>query len=75
MGEVTKYLGEYRASPCMLASTDAPSAVYNARKRGTDTAAKYFQRTQDIAGVEDMRFQVIGPPDVLHWLGITKIDK
>ncbi|UZJ54574.1 hypothetical protein CBS101457_003894 [Exobasidium rhododendri] len=43
--------------------------VYNARKRGTDDAAMYFQRTIDIAGVEDMRFQVIGPPDVLHWLG------
>lgn len=48
--------------------------VYNARKRGTDSAAMYFQRTQNVAGVEDMRFQVIGPPDVLHWLGVTKID-
>jgi GTP cyclohydrolase II len=26
--------------------------VYNARKRGTDSAAMYFQRTQNIAGVE-----------------------
>ncbi|GAA6009729.1 hypothetical protein JCM11491_001076 [Sporobolomyces phaffii] len=47
--------------------------VYNARKRGGDNASQYFQRTQDIAGVKDMRFQVL-MPDVLHWLGITKID-
>ena len=26
-----------------------------------------------IAGVKDMRFQAL-MPDVLHWLGITKID-
>lgn len=48
--------------------------VYNARKRGTDSAAMYFQRTSNVAGVEDMRFQDIGPPDILHWLGVTKID-
>jgi hypothetical protein len=31
--------------------------VYNARKRqeGGDTAAKYFERTRGVAGVEDMR--------------------
>ncbi|KAI9208445.1 GTP cyclohydrolase N terminal-domain-containing protein [Polychytrium aggregatum] len=58
LGEVTKYL------------------VYNARKRaeGGDTAAAYFQRTENIAGVKDMRFQAT-MPDVLHWLGIQKIDK
>ncbi|KAJ3053938.1 Uracil-regulated protein 1 [Rhizophlyctis rosea] len=58
LGEVTKYL------------------VYNARKRaeGGDTAAKYFERTENIAGVKDMRFQAT-MPDVLHWLGITKIDR
>ncbi|KAH9270502.1 hypothetical protein BASA83_007314 [Batrachochytrium salamandrivorans] len=58
LGEVTKYL------------------VYNARKRaeGGDTAANYFQRTEDIAGVKDMRFQAT-MPDVLHWLGIQKIDR
>ncbi|RKO88406.1 GTP cyclohydrolase N terminal-domain-containing protein [Blyttiomyces helicus] len=57
LGEVTKYL------------------VYNARKRaeGGDTAASYFARTENIAGVKDMRFQAT-MPDVLHWLGITKID-
>jgi GTP cyclohydrolase II len=48
--------------------------VYNARKRGADRASEYFQRTQDIAGVKDMRFQAL-MPDVLHWLGITKIDR
>ncbi|KAJ3046315.1 Uracil-regulated protein 1 [Rhizophlyctis rosea] len=58
LGEVTKYL------------------VYNARKRaeGGDTAAKYFERTENIAGVKDMRFQAT-MPDALHWLGITKIDR
>jgi GTP cyclohydrolase II len=58
LGEVTKFL------------------VYNARKRqeGGDTAAKYFQRTECVAGVTDMRFQEL-MPDILHWLGISKIDK
>ena len=42
LGEVTKYL------------------VYNRRKRqeGGDTAAEYFNCTQHVAGVTDMRFQV-----------------
>lgn len=48
--------------------------VYNARKRGGDTADKYFQRTENVAGVRDMRFQAL-MPDILHWLGIQKIDK
>ncbi|KAF9090922.1 hypothetical protein BGX23_005599 [Mortierella sp. AD031] len=48
--------------------------VYNARKRVGDTASKYFERTEDVAGVKDMRFQGL-MPDVLHWLGITKIDR
>jgi GTP cyclohydrolase II len=58
LGEVTKFL------------------VYNARKRnlGGDTAAGYFTRTEDVAGVRDMRFQEL-MPDVLHWLGITHIDR
>ena len=58
LGEVTKYL------------------VYNARKRqrGGDSAAKYFARTECVAGVEDVRFQEL-MPDVLHWLGITRIDR
>ncbi|GAA6013444.1 hypothetical protein JCM10207_008848 [Rhodosporidiobolus poonsookiae] len=47
--------------------------VYNARKRGGDNATDYFRRTEDIAGVKDMRFQVL-MPDVLHWLGVKKID-
>ena len=50
--------------------------VYNARKRqpGGDTAAQYFARTECVAGVQDMRFQEL-MPDVLHWLGITKIHR
>lgn len=58
LGEVTKFL------------------VYNARKRqvGGDTADKYFERTECVAGVQDMRFQEL-MPDVLHWLGITTIDQ
>jgi GTP cyclohydrolase II len=58
LGEVTKFL------------------VYNARKRAPegDRADAYFQRTECIAGVPDMRFQEL-MPDVLHWLGITRIDR
>lgn len=58
LGEVTKFL------------------VYNARKRqkGGDVADKYFERTECVAGVQDVRFQEI-MPDVLHWLGIQKIDR
>ncbi|MCC5015188.1 MULTISPECIES: GTP cyclohydrolase II [Legionella] len=58
LGEVTKFL------------------VYNARKRqeGGDTAAKYFERTECVAGVQDVRFQEL-MSDVLHWLGITKIHR
>ncbi|GAA5985679.1 hypothetical protein JCM10908_007066 [Rhodotorula pacifica] len=47
--------------------------VYNARKRGGDNATQYFARTENIAGVKDMRHQEL-MPDVLHWLGIKKID-
>lgn len=58
LGEVTKFL------------------VYNARKRqeGGDNANAYFERTECVAGVQDMRFQEL-MPDVLHWLGITRIDR
>jgi GTP cyclohydrolase II len=48
--------------------------VYNARKRGADKASEYFKRTENIAGVKDMRFQAL-MPDILHWLGIKKIDR
>jgi GTP cyclohydrolase II len=50
--------------------------VYNARKRqeGGDSAATYFERTECVAGVQDARFQQL-MPDVLHWLGITRIDR
>ncbi len=58
LGEVTKFL------------------VYNARKRqeGGDRAEKYFERTECVAGVQDVRFQEL-MPDVLHWLGITRIQR
>ncbi|CAK7212260.1 Uracil-regulated protein 1 [Sporothrix eucalyptigena] len=59
LGEVTKYFLK---------------VVYNARKRGEDRASDYFKRTENIAGVKDMRFQAL-MPDILHWLGITKIDR
>src|SRR6266508_3838777 len=50
--------------------------VYNARKRqkGGDRPAGYFKRTECVAGVRDMRFQEL-MPDVLHWLGITRIHR
>ncbi|KAL8307848.1 hypothetical protein RB601_004949 [Gaeumannomyces tritici] len=48
--------------------------VYNARKRGEDRASDYFKRTENVAGVKDMRFQAL-MPDILHWLGIAKIDR
>ncbi|KAJ1843284.1 Uracil-regulated protein 1 [Coemansia sp. RSA 2708] len=50
--------------------------VYNARKRqeGGDTAANYFKRTEFVAGVKDMRFQAL-MPDILHWLGVSRIDR
>jgi GTP cyclohydrolase II len=58
LGEVTKFL------------------VYNARKRqvGGDTAENYFERTECVAGVQDMRFQEL-MPDVLSWLGVNRIDR
>ena len=50
--------------------------VYNARKRqpGGDQAATYFERTECVAGVQDARFQQL-MPDIIHWLGIQKIDR
>jgi GTP cyclohydrolase II len=58
LGEVTKFL------------------VYNARKRqeGGDRADTYFERTECVAGVADMRFQEF-MPDVFHWLGIERIER
>ena len=50
--------------------------VYNARKRqeGGDRADQYFARTECVAGVQDLRFQRL-MPDVLNWLGVTRIDR
>lgn len=49
--------------------------VYNARKRqaGGDCAENYFMQTESIAGIRDARCQEL-MPDVLLWLGITRID-
>ena len=41
---------------------------------GGDQAATYFERTECVAGVQDARFQQL-MPDVLHWLGISRIDR
>jgi GTP cyclohydrolase II len=58
LGEVTKFL------------------VYNARKRNPegDRASAYFERTECVAGVQDVRFQEL-MPDVFHWLNIGRIDR
>jgi GTP cyclohydrolase II len=48
--------------------------VYNARKRQGDRADQYFERTECVAGVQDSRMQIL-MPDVLHWLGVKKIDR
>ncbi len=50
--------------------------VYNARKRADlgDDPDMYFQRTCNVAGVEDMRMQALFP-DVLHWLGVRHVWK
>ena len=58
LGEVTKFL------------------VYNARKRqeGGDRADTYFERTECVAGIADLRFQEL-MPDVMHWLGFRRIDR
>lgn len=49
--------------------------VYNARKaqEGGDTPENYFFQTESVAGIRDARFQEL-MPEVLLWLGITKID-
>ena len=50
--------------------------VYNARARSVsgDRPDAYFDRTQRVAGVCDMRFQELAT-DVLHWLGLRRIDR
>jgi GTP cyclohydrolase II len=50
--------------------------VYNARKRQEDgdAATAYFERTECVAGVQDARFQQL-MPDVIHWLGLRRIDR
>ena len=47
--------------------------VYNRRKRGGDNASEYFNNTAMVAGVKDARHQAL-MPDVLHFLGINRID-
>ncbi|KAF7544975.1 hypothetical protein G7Z17_g9542 [Cylindrodendrum hubeiense] len=43
------------------------------RKEGR-ALGEVTKRTENIAGVKDMRFQAL-MPDILHWLGIKKIDR
>ena len=81
MGEVTKYSAflPLKKNLCTLVFLiyflfkKNRYLVYNLRKRGGDSADKYFKSTEMVAGVKDMRFQAL-MPDILHWLGITKID-
>ncbi|KAI1190299.1 GTP cyclohydrolase N terminal-domain-containing protein [Nemania serpens] len=70
LGEVTKTQSRFMAWLLIALLL----VVYNARKRGEDRASDYFKRTENIAGVKDMRFQAL-MPDILHWLGIKKIDR
>ncbi len=60
--------GHWEKSPSFWCITHANA------KRGGDRADAYFARTECVAGVQDMRFQEL-MPDVLHWLGITRIDR
>ena len=48
----------------------------NARKRqvGGDTAEQYFNRTNCVASVHNLRFQAL-MPDMLSWLDIHKIHR
>ncbi|KAL2211943.1 hypothetical protein CC79DRAFT_1265972 [Sarocladium strictum] len=64
----------FRKEGRALGEVTKRGVVYNARKRGADRASDYFKRTENIAGVKDMRFQAL-MPDILHWLGIKKIDR
>ena len=74
LGEVTKYL-VYNARK---RGTDSESFLcYKTMAfilKQHVGASEYFKRTENIAGVKDMRFQAL-MPDILHWLGITKIDR
>ncbi|KAH7633629.1 hypothetical protein SMAC4_07018 [Sordaria macrospora] len=74
LGEVTKYRMSNLQTMLTFSCVEEFLIVYNARKRGADLASDYFKRTENIAGVKDMRFQAL-MPDILHWLGITKIDR
>ena len=76
LGEVTKYtafLSHLCTIMFLIYFFFSRYLVYNLRKRGGDSADKYFKSTEMVAGVKDMRFQAL-MPDILHWLGITKID-
>ncbi|WP_426130971.1 hypothetical protein [Pararhizobium sp. PWRC1-1] len=57
-GEVVKYL------------------VYNARRNAAfgDCPDGYFAGTEEIAGVQDVRFQELSI-NVVHWLGVGRIDR
>ena len=58
-------------------SARSPSSWSTTRasaRRAATARTAYFQRTECVAGVQDMRFQEL-MPDVLHWLGITRIHR
>lgn len=76
LGEVTKYLvynarkrGSDKASEYFKVSLFCSFKLSSA-----DPAFSCRQRTENIAGVKDMRFQAL-MPDILHWLGVKKIDR
>jgi GTP cyclohydrolase II len=50
--------------------------VYNVRARSLlgDRADTYFDCTEQVAGVHDMRFQALSV-DVLHWLGVSRVER
>jgi GTP cyclohydrolase II len=50
--------------------------VYNVRARSLlgDRPEKYFDCTEQVAGVQDMRFQALSV-DVLHWLGVNRVER
>ncbi|KAK3325633.1 GTP cyclohydrolase N terminal-domain-containing protein [Apodospora peruviana] len=79
LGEVTKVLPYVNSLAALIPKSHPYCIPGGGRtapriKRGEDRASDYFKRTENIAGVKDMRFQAL-MPDILHWLGITKIDR
>ena len=57
---------------CHIYPFDAIDATTPSTRLTGPRLRRYFNCTQSVAGVQDTRFQAL-MPDVLHWLGITKI--